>query len=544
MTAPATILPDPARLRLSHLATTATAITAVVSTTTASAPCPLCGRLAVRVHSRYIRSVADVPWHGVPFRLRLHVRRFFCEEPTCARVIFAERLPGLVAPRARRTERLDAWLREVGLALGGEAGTRLLHALGLATTSPDTLLRQVRRAPVPAMPVPRVVGVDDWCFLRGRRYGAILVDLERRQVLDLLPDREADTFAAWLQVHPSIEVVSRDRGGSFAEGATRGAPQAIQVADRFHVLKNLVEAFQQVLGREHAALRAAAEAVTSAPLPPATRPLTAPERHVRQTTQTRRQVRYETVRRLRAEGKTIREIATELRMGQNTIQRLLRAEACPAPAQHRGHASLLTAFEPYLRERWNAGEQNGQQLLREIRARGYRGSQSTVYGLLGRWRSGPRHSGPYAPQTAPALPLPPPLRISPREVSWLLLRLRAADTLTPLESAFVHELLRSDPVVATTRDVVQTFFTLLQDRQGDQLDAWLERADTCGVRELRAFAEGIRRDYQAIRTTFELSWSQGQTEGQVNRLKLLKRQMYGRAKLDLLRRRFLGPPAA
>lgn len=544
MTAPATILPDPARLRLSHLATTATAITAVVSTTTASAACPLCGRLAVRVHSRYIRSVADVPWHGVPFRLRLHVRRFFCEEPTCARVIFAERLPGLVAPRARRTERLDAWVREVGFALGGEAGTRLLRALGLAAASPDTLLRQVRRAPVPAMPVPRVVGVDDWCFLRGRRYGAILVDLERHHVLDLLPDREADTFAAWLQAHPSIEVVSRDRGGSFAEGATRGAPQAIQVADRFHVLKNLVEAFQQVIGREHAALRAAAEAVTSAPLPPATRPLTAPERHVRQTTQTRRQVRYEAVRRLRAEGKTIREIATELRMGQNTIQRLLRAEACPAPAQRRGRASLLTAFEPYLRERWNAGEQNGQQLLREIRAQGYRGSQSTLYGLLGRWRSGPRHSGPYAPQTTPALPLPPPLRISPREVSWLLLRLRAADTLTPLESAYVHELLRSDPVVATTRDVVQTFFTLLQDRRGDQLDAWLERADTCGVRELRAFAEGIRRDYQAIRTTFELSWSQGQTEGQVNRLKLLKRQMYGRAKLDLLRRRFLGPPAA
>jgi transposase len=541
MAAPLSILPDPDQLHLIHLTATAKEITAVVETSAARVPCPLCSRMSDRVHSRYVRSVADVPWHGIPFRLRLHVRRFFCDESTCPRAIFAERLPGLVEPRARKTERLATWLRAVGFALGGEAGTRLLHALGLAA-SPDTVLRMVRQTSLPAMPAPRVVGVDDWCFLRGRRFGAILVDLERRQVLDLLPDREADTVASWLQSYPSVEVVSRDRGGSFAEGAARGAPQAVQVADRFHVLKNLVEAFQQVLGREHAALRAAAEAVTAASLLPTTRPLTAPERHARATAQTRRQVRYETVRRLRAEGKTIREIATELRTGQNTIQRLLRAETCPVPAQRRGRLTLLSTFEPYLRARWNAGEQNGQQLLRELRERGYRGSQSTLYGLLGRWRSGPRHSGPYARQTTPAAPLPPPLQISPRAVSWLLLH--AAEARTPPATAYVNELLRSDPVVATTCDAVQAFFALLQERRGDQLDAWLERADTCGVRELAAFAEGIRRDYQAIRAAFELPWSQGQIEGQVNRLKLLKRQMYGRAKLDLLRRRLLGPPAA
>ena len=542
MPIPATILPDPERLQLRHLAATATAITAVVATTGGSAQCPLCGQPSSRRHSRYVRSVADVPWHGVPFRLRLHVRRFFCDEPTCPRVVFAERLPGLVAPHARHTDRLDAWLRAVGFALGGEAGTRLLRTLGLAPASPDTLLRQVRRAPLPAMPVPRVVGVDDWCFLRGRRYGAILVDLERHRVLDLLPDREAETFAAWLRAYPRIEVVSRDRSGSFAEGATRGAPQAIQVADRFHVLKNLVEAFQQILGREHAALRAAAERVTGAPLPPSTRPLTAPERHARATAQARRQARYETVRRLRDAGRTIREIATELRMGQNTIQHLLRAETCPLPAQHRRRATLLTTFEPYLRGRWNAGEQNGQQLLREIQAWGYRGSQSSLYGLLGRWRAGPRHSGPYARQTTLAPPLAPPLRLSPREVSWLLLR--PAGNRTPHEAAFVHELLRGNPVVAATCDLVRTFFTLLHDRQAGQLDPWLERANSCGVRELAAFAEGIRRDDKAIHAAFELPWSQGQTEGQVNRLKLLKRQMYGRAKFDLLRCRLLGQHAA
>jgi len=209
MAAPLSILPDPEQLHLIHLTATAQEITAVVETSTARTACPLCGRSSSRVHSRYVRSVADVPWQGVPFRLRLHVRRFFCDEPTCVRTIFAERLPGLVAPHARRTERLTAWLRTVGFALGGEAGICLLRALGLAPTSADTLLRQVRQAPASAPPAPRIVGVDDWCFLRGRRYGAILVDLERHRVLDLLPDREADTVAAWLQAHPSIEVVSR-----------------------------------------------------------------------------------------------------------------------------------------------------------------------------------------------------------------------------------------------------------------------------------------------------------------------------------------------
>jgi transposase len=369
----------------------------------------------------------------------------------------------------------------------------------------------VRRTPILTMPAPRVVGVDDWCFRRGRRYGAILVDLERRHVLDLLPDREAATLATWLQAHLSVEVISRDRGASFAEGATRGAPQARQVADRFHVLKNLVVAFQQVLGHEHAALRAAAEAVTGAPLTSTRRPRTAPEQQAHESAQARRQARYEMVRRLRVEGKMIREIATALRMGQNTIQCLLRADTCPGRAQRRAHSTVLTAFEPYLRERWTAGEQNGQQWLRELRERGYRGSPSTLYGLLGRWRTGPRHSGPNVRQQAPAVPLPAPLRTSPREVSWLLLQ--PCEDLSPLEAAYVDDLLGRAAVVATTREAVQTFFTLLEERQGDQLDTWLERAEASGVRELAAFAEGIRRDEQAVRAAFELPWSQGQTEG-------------------------------
>ncbi len=505
-----TILPDPDRLHLIRLTATEAAIAAIVTTVAAYACCPLCGQPSSHVHSRYVRSVADVPWHDVPFRLRLQVRRFFCDASPCVRHIFTERLPGLVAPYARRTQRLDVWLRAIGFALGGEEGARLLRVLGLSeahghAASPDTLLRRVRATPDPAAPLPRVVGVDDWCFLRGRRYGAMLVDLERHCPLDLLPNRESETLANWLKAHPSITVISRDRGGSFAEGATRGAPQAAQVADRFHLLKNLVEAFQQLLGREHLALRAAAEATMGSPLLPATRPLTAPVREARATARARRQERYETVRRLRAEGKPIYEIALILRMGHNTIQRLLQAETCPVPARCRPRTTLLTAFEPYLRERWNSGEQNGKQLLREIQAQGYHGGESTLYGLLGRWRTGKRHSGPYAPQRELAPPVLPPLSIAPRVVSWRLLR--PAAERSPVEQAYVEDLLHRSTVVATMSTAVRRFFDLLRERRSDALDAWVANAKASGIPELSGFAEGLRRDDAAIRAAFELPWS-------------------------------------
>lgn len=347
-----TLLPDPSQVRVTCLIPSDNAILVRAEPIAPTAACPRCGHVSRHLHSRYVRRLTDLPWQNVPVQIALQARKFFCDDPTCDQRVFAERLPRLVAPSARRTARLTAWLTTIGFALGGTGGARLLHTLGLVRAqasqsakrplaSPTTLLRLIRATPDPApdpLAAPRVVGVDDWCFLRGHRYGAIVVDLERHQVLDLLPDREAATVATWLQAHAGIAVVSRDRGGSFADGAARGAPQAQQVADRFHLLKNLREAFQRVLGREQAALRAAAEAVTGTAAVSATRPLTAPERQARAMAQERRQARYEAAHRLRAEGKTTLEMAVDLRMGHNTIQRLLRAPTCPPRAQQRTHA--------------------------------------------------------------------------------------------------------------------------------------------------------------------------------------------------------------
>ncbi|HET9471897.1 MAG TPA: ISL3 family transposase, partial [Usitatibacter sp.] len=260
----AMLLPDTNLLRLDAIAPEDGTITLVLSTIQVAPRCPECGEPAMRVHSGYVRSPGDLPCGGVPLRLKLHARRLYCDTGHCSRRIFTERLPGVLKPSARRTLRLAEALEAVAYELGGTAGARLADRLGMST-SRDTLLRRLKEAAPADAVVPRVLGVDDWAKRKGQQYGTILVDLERRCVIDLLPDRRAETLAAWLKEHPGVEIIARDRGGAYAQGAREGAPNAVQVADRFHLLQNLADALGEVLAGEHAALQEAAE-----PPPPAT----------------------------------------------------------------------------------------------------------------------------------------------------------------------------------------------------------------------------------------------------------------------------------
>jgi transposase len=219
-----------------------------------TASCSFCSRRSHRVHSRYERTMADLPWAGQGVTLRLHVRRFFCGNRRCPRRIFAEQRPAVVAPRARRTRALNRRLLDLVCAVGGQAGVRLAQRRGVRT-SRATLLRLVQRAALPWVGTPRVVGVDDWSQRRGRSYSTILVDADRRRPVELLPDRTAASLAEWLQAHPSVEIVTHDRSTAYTEGAAHGAPQAVQVADRFHLLDDLGDAVERVLDRHRAALR-------------------------------------------------------------------------------------------------------------------------------------------------------------------------------------------------------------------------------------------------------------------------------------------------
>lgn len=534
-------------LQLEGIAIAPDQITATLRATRTGAPCPLCGGLSRRIHSHYPRTLTDLPWGALRVRLDLTVRKFFCDDPACGRRIFTERLPEVALPYARRTMRLTELLRLFAFALGGAAGSRLLAQVR-HPVSAATLLRLIRRTPPAGAVPPRVLGIDDCALRKGRTYGTILVDLERRAVVDLLPDRMAETLTAWLRARPGIEIISRDRALAYAEAARTGAPQAIQVADRWHLLRNLADALEETLLHQRTALRAAvAPALAAASASPETDttpgPLTPTRprlRHQRQAEVSRQRharwvEQYETIQRLAAAGATANDIARQLDVSRRTVYRYRALTEPPEPKRpHRpSRRRVLTPYEPYLLRRWQEGCRTGMRLYRELRERGYAYGASNVMRFVAQLRR-EEAAGQPAGTTARTRAAPTP---TARHVATLFLR-RPAE-LDAEEQAYVARLREANATAATAYDLTQSFVTMARERTGDRLDAWLEEAEACGADTLGRFAKGLRPDYDAVRTGLTLEWSNGQTEGQVNKLKLVKRQMYGRANFDLLRQRVL-----
>jgi transposase len=552
---PALLLPDPFHLEVRAISADEDPTRLVISlkTNQPGAICPLCKQASEHIHSYYQRTLADLPWANLEVKLRVRVRRFFCHTEDCPRWIFTERLPQVARPWARRTIRLADLQGEIALAVGASMGRRLAKKLNMSA-SVDVLLCLVRQTEGRAWPPVRVLGVDDWAIRKGRTYGTILVDLEKGEVIDLLPDRRAETLAAWLKTHPEVEIISRDRAGAYAEGANQGAPDAVQVADRWHLLHNLGDALVRVLERFQRPLKTLSQTTLEAETgrtPTTEMPvleavsaeiaLPSPDKKPRPGILERRQrqraerlARFEEVRALRERGATISAIARKLGLDRKTVRNFVRADTFPERQASPKRGSILDPYKPYLRQRWQEGCRTAAKLWREVQTLGYQGGRIIVVDFVAQIRQEqglpPRTHMLTAQADRQA-------RLTPRTATWVILK--RPDQIEAQDRALIQRLRTLDPDIDGAITLAQDFARIIRNHLLKDFDPWLSRTTSSSITALRNFASSIESDYEAVRAAISTDWSNGQTEGQVNRLKFIKRQMFGRAHFDLLRKRVL-----
>ena len=511
--------------------------------------CPICGHGSSRVHSRYHRTVSDLPWHGICVTFEIRARRFFCDESSCERKIFCERLPE-VAPRARKTSRLEEALLAIALELGGRAGARLALELGIVAAR-DAFLRKIKAAPLAEVGKVRVLGVDDFAFKKGSTYGTILVDLERHKVVGLLPERSQDSLVAWFERHPSteVEVATRDRSNIYREGLTKGAPGATQVADRWHLLHNLTLTLEEYLLQKRPVLQKAAapetapeekddDAFAFGSIMP-NRPRThdrkieeaARKRHERLVEQ------WRNIRRLYLAKADLRDICRQLGISARTVYRYKDLTEPPPRPAYKRKASVLDPYVPYLVKRWNEGCHNGKRLYREIREQGYTNSEEICARFTAQLRRAEARgksisSVPRARQGSVA-------GLSPTAKNVAALFIRHEENLSDEQENYLGRLCEVDEALADTRRLTQEFAEMVRRLEGEDLNGWLKDAEESRSTAMQSFAASLRKDLDAVRTGLTKQWSNGPVEGFVHKLKLLKRQGYGRAGFELLRARML-----
>ncbi|MGR8007620.1 ISL3 family transposase [Streptomyces hypolithicus] len=482
-----------------------------------------CGQLSRRVHGSYVRRLRDVATGGLGVVVEICVRRFRCENPDCVAVTFAEQITGLTTPHSRYTPLLRGLLTEIGLALAGRAGTRMASAIGIAVGR-DTLLRLVRALPDPEIGEVEVLGVDDFAFRRGRHYGTVLINMDTHRPIDLFDGRAGEDLAAWLGSHPEIRVVCRDRSSGYAEGVRLGAPQAEQVADRFHLWQNLGQAVEKTVNSHRDHLAEPPPAHTAEP------PVQAPE-VVQPSAElkivTRMRDQHAAVHKLWEQGLSKAAIGRKLGLHQATVRKLVQASSVDAViTKTLQRAHKVDPYTAYLHQRWNEGIRNAAQLCREVQQLGYSGGELAVQRHLRRYRDGRGHA-----------PAPGPKPPTVREVtSWIMTH---PEHLGDDKTAMLRLLRDRDTNLDRLTLHVRGFATMMTGLHGDRLDTWITTVEQDTLIPLASFARNLRRDIDAVRNGLSLPHNSGAVEGNVNRLKMLKRQMFGRAGLDLLRKRVL-----
>jgi transposase len=451
----------------------------------------------------------------------------------CPKKTFAECFPDWLPSYARRTTRLTNVLRQVGFEVSAESGRRILRWFKIKVSG-DTLLRIVRRTVIAPATSATIVGIEDWALRKGHHYGTIIVDQVTRQVVELLKGRGGEEIQPWFKVHSEVEIVTRDRSPEYRNALTTSAPQAQQVLDRWHLLHNLRQLAERVIVSAYSRLK-------KLPIPPELLPkhlmLPRPERKQKQmaASRQRRLDLYNEIQCLKQAGVSAANVALHLHRNYYTVRFFYNAPEFPERMPGRGPHSHLLPHLTYLEQRFTEGCDNATLLYAELQARGYPATQGPVAAWLRarRLQAGedPRLVHTNLPLTNSSSILP-----SAYKLSWFIVLPHAK--LTEEELAMLEHL-RQDAVIDQFYELAQAFRQMVTQRLVENLDDWLKTAANSPLKTVRFFGKFLQDEYRFIRAALEHEWSNGQTEGQINRLKFIKRQMYGRASFELLRQKVL-----
>lgn len=505
-------------------------------------PPPLCSTPSRRVHSRYTRCVADLPVAGYQVILKLRAKKFFCDKFGCQRWIFCERLPEVIQPYGRRSIRLVEALEHLGLLASAEVSQRIASKFGIRA-SPDSFLRLARGFDKPSEEIVlRKVGIDDWAKRKGHNYATIIVDLERGCPVELLPDREASTLREWLETHPEIELLTCDRASCYDAACSLGAPQAEQIADLWHLLKNLLEALERHIAGQYRSLNAAlkaaleqealaSEITTTVPAPASCSKQSESSSSQQASRHQWRQERFEEIKRLDEQGWSKRQIAKEFGLHRVTVRKYLAVDELPEHGNAgRRRQSVLDPFKDYLQQRHAGGCHNATKLFRELRTRGYSGGLTIVKDYLRNLRQATPSQ--VTANTSKMVRLP-----APKTLAWWLLC--DPKELKSEQETVVSTLLSRLPDLERAAQLAREGWQLFRERKQEVLKSWMAAVKGTGFGELKRFVKGLESDLQAVQNALRYPWNNGVTEGNVNRLKMIKRTMFGRANCDLLRAKVL-----
>ncbi|HGD9222646.1 TPA: ISL3 family transposase, partial [Escherichia coli] len=486
-----------------------------------TAQCPECSKRSDSVHSSRQRRIQHLPCSGQTLWLVFSVRHWYCRNPVCSRKIFAESLAPFAGSHQQSSQALQNLQRQLGLIAGGEAGKRAATAVGLRCSA-DTLLRRVINTPGTKQSGAPHVGIDEWAWHRGHRYGTLIVNLDTHRPLVLLPGRDQRTLATWFRKYPEIQVVSRDRSGVYATAAREGAPQARQVVDRWHLLKNIGDALERMMYRHIPLIRLVASELSpkKSPEPELSVPaasLRRPER-LKQQTRKKRHQRWTEVMALHNKGCSFREISRITGLSRVTVSRWVRSGTFPEMSTRPPKRGLLDPWREWLKEQRESGNYNASRIWREMVARGFTGSETIVRDAVAKWRKD------WIPQVTTAARLPSVSRVSRWLMPWRIIRGEEN-----YASRFISLMCEKEPELKIAQQLVLEFYRILKTQNKSQLSSWFTRVHESGSAELRRVAAGMEADAAAICEAISSRWSNGVVEGHVNRLKMLKRQMYGRA---------------